>query len=43
MVKILSKFLKQGFEGQIDHPKVKNLSSMIDHLEEKHQLYNSIF
>lgn len=43
IVKIFAKFLKLGFDGKTGHPEIENLSDMIDYLENKHQLYNSIF
>lgn len=43
MIKIFARLLKIAFEGSTGHPEIENLSDMIDYLEKKHELYNSIF
>ena len=43
IVKILAKFLKLGFNEKTGHPEIENLSDLIEYLEKKHQLYNSVF
>ena len=45
VVKILSKFLKQGFDGSFtsENSEIQNLSDLIEFLEKKHKLYSSVF